>query len=113
MTTAKIRFIVNKLLEKGGVINKVASRYVEAGYRVRIGFSREIDLYMVRRSERCGAKILWLKKTYSIEELNGFLEDCRKHGLKPIIILYGSGPHIDPESLSKLREDNVLVRRIR
>ena len=37
----------------------------------------------------------------------------KKLGLKPILILYGSGPHIDKDIIEEASRKGVLVKRIR
>jgi len=114
MTTARQRFLANLLEAKGGVYNRIASKYVNAGYHVRFdhGF-KDIDLIVYRSRERFGLKILYMKKVYGKTDLENFLNSCEKHGLKPVIILYGSGPRLDQEMLASLAEKKVRIRRVR
>ncbi len=112
MTTARQGFIVNKLLEKGGVVNKVAANYVKAGFSVKVNPSiKNVDLIATRGGERYCIKVLWEKKTYGEKQLTGFIESCTKIGYNPVIILYGSGPRLDPGFLDKHKD--IKVRRIR
>jgi len=114
MTTARQRFLANLLESKGGVYNRIASRYIRAGYRVRFdhGF-KDIDLVISRSRESYGLKILYMKKIYVKTDLENFFNNCEKHGLKPVIILYGSGPRLDQETLASLAEKKVKIRRVR
>lgn len=111
MTTAHQGFIINKLLEKGGVLNKVAANYVKAGFNVRVkpGIN-DVDLIAIKRNEYYCIKVLWKKKIFNEQELSSFIENCDKIKCRPVIILYGSGPKIDPGFLGKYK---VKIRRIR
>ncbi|MET1160835.1 MAG: restriction endonuclease [Thermoprotei archaeon] len=117
MVTARERFIVNRLLEKGGVVNKVATRYVAAGFNVRVKPNiNDIDIIAIRNTkmgERYGIKVLHEKREYGVEVVNRVLETCKQHSLKPVLILYGSGPRLSEEALNRAREEGVIVKRIR
>jgi len=113
LVTARQGFIVNKLLRKGGVINKVAAHYVKAGFSVRIkpDQSSRIDFTAVKRSEKYCIKVLWEDKLDE-ENLARFIEACRDIKYTPVLILYGSAPKISQEILSKYINE-VKIRRIR
>jgi hypothetical protein len=113
VTTAREAFIANKLIEKGGVVNKVAANYVRAGFNVRINPGiGDMDIIAIRsRDEKYCMKVLWEKRVYGEEHLTGFIEACKKNSCKPVIILYGSGPSIDEGFLKK--NNDIKVRRIR
>ncbi|OYT40460.1 MAG: hypothetical protein B6U89_02065 [Desulfurococcales archaeon ex4484_58] len=114
MTTARQKFLINKFLEKKSVKYKVASRYVAAGFNVRIRSNGNgVHIIAVKNREKYGIHVLYEKKSYDLDSLNSFLEECKKLGLKPVIILYGSGPKLDQEVLSRIEEENIIVRRIR
>jgi len=112
MTTYKQGFIVNKLLEKGGVVNKVATAYVKAGFNIRLKPDLpSVDLIAIRGSEKYCIKVLHEKKTYDENALKDFLSSCREAGYTPVVVLYGSGPKIAQDFLDKNK--NVKIRRFR
>jgi len=114
LTTAKNRLITNILLRKGGVVNKVASRYVMAGFQVRVNPEIPgLDLIATKSGEAYGVRVIWEKKRYEGQVIEELLNASKKLGLKPILILYGSGPHIDKDIIEEASRKGVLVKRIR
>lgn len=114
MTTARRMFIINKLLKKKNIVGKVAARYVAAGFSVTVNPPlKGVDFTATKHSVRYAGIILWQKKKYGEEVVVKAKEIAEKYKVKPIVILYGSGPVVDKEVILKAREEGIIVKRIR
>lgn len=113
LTSAKQKFIINKLLKKGGVLNKVASRYIESGFKVRIQPSIDkIDIIACKGGEKYGLKVFYQKKVITKKDIEDFLKKCIENSLKPVIVIYGNGPVLSQELLKEETRE-FLIKRIR
>ncbi len=114
MTTAKRRFVINKLLSKKNVISKAATRYVAAGFSVTVNPPlKGVDFIAIKKNIKYAGIVLWKKKKYSEEVISKAKEIASKYNVKPVILLYGSGPRIDKEIVLKAKEEGIIIRRIR
>ncbi len=114
MTTARQIFVSKKLMAKYGVKGRVASRYVRAGYSVTINPPLEgVDFTASKHGVRYAGIILWEKKTYGVEVVEKAHGIGEKYRVKPVIILYGSGPRLSEDTLAAAREKGIIIRRIR
>ncbi len=116
MVTAKAKFISKKLAQKYGVIGKVASRYVAAGYSVNILSEQSnsfFDIIAIKSGEKYAIKVFTNAKEIGYEELKKIVDEATKIGAKPIAVLYGSGPRISEDALSKLDELHIKIKRVR
>jgi hypothetical protein len=114
MATARQMFVINKLSRKLGVKGRVASRYVEAGYSVRVDPPLEgVDFTASKKGVRLAGIIITGRKTVDADTIENAKKIGEEYRVKPVIILYGSGPSITPEALRKAREYGVSLRRIR
>lgn len=113
MVTARQAHVIKRLIERNGILGKVAARYIEAGFRVRINPGIEaLDMVAVKEGLKLGIKVLVCSKINN-ELLEKFKLSCEKHGFKPVIILYGSAPRLSKEDLDKLLEKGIVVKRVR
>lgn len=114
MTSAKRLFLMRKLREKYSVKGRVASRYIAAGFSVTINPPLTgVDFTATKHGFRYAGIILWEKKTYNTDVVEKAHSIGEKYRVKPLIILYGSGPRITREAVEKARELGVIIRRIR
>lgn len=112
LTSAKQKFVINKLLEKGGVLNKVATKYIESGFKVKVSPKFEnIDIVAHRGDIKYGLKVFYEKKIINKNDLENFIKKCSELGYKPIVVLYGNGPRLSQELLGETRD--FIVKRIR
>lgn len=116
MVTAKARFISKLLRRKYGVIGIVASRYVSAGYGVKFNIrSGEIlfDIIALKGNEKLALKVFSWNIVLKTEDINRIINAAKSIGAKPVVILYGKGPKLSDELISKLDELEIGIRRIR
>jgi protein involved in ribonucleotide reduction len=114
MTGAKQIFLMRKLSSKYGVSGRVAARYVAAGYSVTVNPPlKDVDFVASKHGVRFAGIILSGKKLYGVEIVEKAREIGEKYRVKPLLILYGTGPRITVEALEKAREYGVIIRRIR
>ncbi len=114
MTSARQIFLMKRLIRKYRVKGRVASRYIAAGYSVTINPPLEgVDFTASKHGVRFAGIILSDKKMYDVDIVEKAHEISEKYRVKPILILYGSGPRLSPKALEKAREYGVIVRRVR
>ncbi|WP_244372467.1 hypothetical protein [Staphylothermus marinus] len=114
MTTARRMFVINKLLRKKNVVGKVAARYVAAGFNVTVNPPlKGVYFTASKHGVRYAGIVLWQKKKVGEEIIGKAKEIADKYKVKPIIILYGSGPIIDKDIVAKAREAGIIIKRIR
>ncbi len=105
---------MRKLTKRFGIKGRVAARYVAAGYSVTVNPPLEgVDFTASKHGVRYAGIIFWEKKSIGPEIIEKAHAIGEKYRVKPVIVLYGSGPKITAEALDKARELGVLVRRIR
>lgn len=113
MATARQTRVIKRLVKNNGVLGRVAARYIEAGFRVKLDPGIEgLDIVAVKEGVKLGVKVLTNPKLVegSVEKLKS---SCEKHGFKPVLVLYGSVPKLNKEVLDKLVENGVIVKRVR
>ncbi len=115
MVTAKAKFISRRLREKYGVVGKVAERYISAGYSVTFNVKCNDVLFdfIAKKGEKIGVKIYNGKIKVGLEDIEKISRAAEKLGVKPVIVLYGSGPSVSEEALDKADELNISIKRIR
>jgi hypothetical protein len=116
LVTAREAFEAKKLAQKYGVIGKVAGLYRTAGYKIEsINVNEDADLNFlaVKRGEKLGVKV-FTKSTYvPVEIVEKLKKACEELKSRPILILYGSGPKLKDEIITKAKELGVSIRRVR
>ncbi len=116
MSLARIVFLKKKLAEKYGVEGKVAGRYIEAGYSVRMKPRTrhgELSFLAYKGSQKLAVDIIYTKKEVSTEELENLRKKAELLKAKPILVLYGTAPRIKPELREKIEELGISIRRVR
>ncbi len=114
MTTAREAFEAKKLASKYGVVGKVAARYREAGYQVRVESvdpEAPIHFRAWRKGEKLAVKVYWASGRVPVEVVDKLAEAAG--GAKPVLVLYGAGPKSHGELVDKAREKGVSIRRVR
>ena len=116
MTLADIVFTARKLAEKYGVEGKVAGRYVEAGYSVRMRFKTSagvLSFVAKKESTVLAVDVVSGAVKVSAEDVRRLAEKAKSINARPVLILYGAGPVLTDEAKSAAKELGVSVRRIR
>ncbi len=115
MTTARQRFVAKRLVRKYGVVGRIASLYIYAGYSV--AFNKRVGDTVFDVIARGHGNVFAIKivrggivEPQLVEALK---RDSEKIGAKPIIVLYGAAPRVAPEAIEKAREAGVLLKRVR
>ncbi len=114
MTGARQIFLMKKLTKKYSIKGKVVSHYIAAGYSVTVNPPlKDVDFTASKHGVKYAGIILSNKKIYGVEMVEKAKEIGEKYKVKPVLILYGSGPKLSSEALSKAREYGVIIKRIR
>ncbi|MCE4627918.1 MAG: hypothetical protein F7C34_02050 [Desulfurococcales archaeon] len=113
MTTAREAFEAKKLAQKYGIIGKVAARYREAGYDVKVENTSPDAPYHFTASKK-GEKLLVKVYGRSGEVPASEVEALASAGqAKKVLVLYGAGPKVSSALLEKAKELGVSIRRVR
>lgn len=106
--TWNIIYQSNRLVEKYGVLGKVASRYVLAGYSVRI----QGNIILASR----GSNNLVIAVATNDKEVKDLvskvLSESKKLNRKPLIVLYGRNKWRN-DTVSLIREHGISYRMVR
>lgn len=113
MTTAREAFEAKMLARKYGVPGKAAGRYRMAGYRVEMTPGGKADFIARRRGEALAVKVYERSGEVPVAVLEELASYSAGAGLKPVLVLYGSGPRLSAEARDKARELGVSVKRVR
>lgn len=116
MTLAEIVFQQKKLEQKYGVEGKVAGRYVEAGFHVRMHVNTKhgrVSFVAIKGGEKFAVDVISGKKVVKKEELEAIKKKAESLGAKPILVLYGSGVVLGDDAKEFIKEGSVTVKRIR
>ena len=116
MVTAKEAFDAKKLAQKYGVVGKVAGLYRTAGYKIDILDTKEeanVNFIASKRGEKLGVKV-FMKSTYVPQDILEKLKSvAEEKGFKPILVLYGAGPKLKDDVISRAKELGISIRRVR
>ncbi len=116
MSLARIVFLKKKLAEKYGVEGKVAGRYIEAGYSVRMKPRTrhgELSFIAYKGSQRLAVDVVYLERGVKLEDLENLKKKAELLQAKPVLVLYGSLPRISQELREKIEELGISMKRIR
>ncbi len=113
MTTAREAFEAKKLAQKYGVIGKVAARYRQAGYQVKV---ESIDPSAKRHfvATRKGEKLVVRVYSRSGTVPESVVEELASSGDgKKVLVLYGAGPKTSQALIDKAKQLGVGIKRVR
>ena len=116
MTLAEIVFQQKKLEQKYGVEGKVAGRYVEAGFHVRMHVATKhgtVSFVAIKGKEKFAVDVVNGKKVLGKADLDSLKKKAESLSAKPVLVLYGSGPRLDDEAKNYAKENSIEVKRIR
>ena len=116
MSLARIVFTSRKLAEKYGVEGKVAGKYVEAGYSVRMRFETAagtVSFVAKKESTILAVDVIDGTITVTAEHVKKLAEKAKSINAKPVLVLYGSGPRLTDEAKKTASELGVTIRRVR
>jgi len=113
LTTARQRFISSRLIDRDGLLGRVGARYVKAGFNVKLkpDHVKNVDLIAIKGSEKYCIKVVTGNKILNENDIVEFINTCRKINYKPVIILYGPNPRVEPSVKEKYSD--LIVKRIR
>jgi hypothetical protein len=115
MVTAREAFEAKKLASKYGIPGKVAARYRMAGYTIEmLSADPDADAHFkaIKRREALLVRVYWSSTRVS-EDVLKRLAEAAKEGSKAVLVLYGAGPRITEDFLSKAKELGITVKRVR
>lgn len=116
MSLAKIRFVQKALIEKYGNVGIVASRYLEAGFSVRVNHSTRlgpIHIIAGGNGMRLAIEVFSEPREVPRDVIEKLVEKAKLVRAKPILVLYGNGPKLSDELFKFCKERGVKIRRIR
>ncbi len=116
MTLAEIVFTSKKLAEKYGVEGRVAARYVEAGYSVRMRFPTPkgtVSFVAKKESQVLAVDVISGSRRVTGNDVRSIAEKARAINAKPVLALYGAGPKLDEDAKKLAAELGVSLRRFR
>ena len=116
MTTSREAFEAKKLAQKYGIIGRVAGRYVTAGYDVDVvttDSSAPYHFTAVKRGEKLAVRVYEKSGHVPVDIIDLLADKAKTEGYRPVLILYGAGPRITEEIISRARESGVTIRRVR
>ncbi len=112
----RIRMLQRILREKYGIVGEVASRYLEAGARVRLFHPTRygpIHVLVYKDNSRYVIEVFSEPKEVPKEVVEKLIEKAKLVKAKPILILYGDGPKMSDDLYKFCIENRVKIRRIR
>ncbi|MEM3926817.1 MAG: hypothetical protein QXU13_04465 [Desulfurococcaceae archaeon] len=116
MTTPRLAYLAKILEDRYGVIGKVASRYVKAGYSVELNHpTRHGAIEILARGNKgevLAIEVVDSKKDLSISSVEKFLEKSKLIRAKPILVIYG-GVELPEDVYKFCKEKGVRIRRFR
>lgn len=109
MTTSRAVHKSKILQKKFGIIGKVASKYILAGFHVNIVPRKGLSFIAVRGNERFG--ILVINSLKEIEnKVKQIISETEKLNLKPILVIYGNYGPLNKDLKKKIEELGVKIK---
>jgi len=113
MVTPRQAYLASKLVEKYGVIGRVASRYLTAGYSVRILHpTRYGPVHVVALKHGTTLAIDIATGSVSVEIAKNILEKSKLLRAKPILVIYGRSVVVPEDVKTFCDENGIKLRRI-
>lgn len=117
MTTARIRHLQKILIEKYGVIGRVASRYLGAGYSLELMHpTRYGPIHIIARGgggQIFAIEVISKPDDTNLETVKSFLEKAKLVRAKPILVLYSDGIKLPEEVYKFCIENGIKVKRVK
>jgi predicted RecB family endonuclease len=116
VTLAEIAFQQKKLERRYGVEGRVAGKYVEAGFHVRMHVQTrhgKVSFVAIKGSEKYAVDVIVEKRTINKTDVETLVSKAKSLGARPVLVLYGAGPKLSEEALATVKESGVVVKRIR
>ncbi len=116
MSLAHIVFMSKKLRKKFGVEGIVASRYLEAGYSVLVGFNTpEGRLSVLAKKEGTVYAIDVIHESRKVvaSDVEAVYKKAKSLNAKPILVIYGRGPKLTDEAKAKAKELGVEIKFVK
>ena len=115
MSLAKIRHLSTILSRRYGVVGRVASKYVEAGFRVSFLSSerRDIaDFIAYKGRNRFVVKVVYSSRL-SEDTIKKLAAGAKRYSAKPVLALYGRVKPLS-DAIRRIAEENgVVLKRVR
>lgn len=113
MATARQRYLTNRLVEKYGVIGRVASRYICAGYSVKLlHLTRHGPVHIVAKKHGSVLAIDVVTGNPSINTAKNLLEKSKLLKAHPILVIYGGEFTVPREVLLFCEENGIRLKRV-
>ncbi|RLG75654.1 MAG: hypothetical protein DRO23_03210 [Thermoprotei archaeon] len=107
--------LINKAVSKAGIKGKIAALYIMSGHSVSFNVKVKdgvIDFVAKKKGDIFAVDVYLKNKPVSAREVEDIARKASQINAKPVLLIYGSAK-ISEEALSKLRELNVKIKRVR
>lgn len=116
MVSSKIKHLQKIYEEKYGVMGKVASRYLNAGYSVTFNHPTRYGLIPVvvyGKGLRIAIEVIEKSGYIDINIVKNLIEKAKLLKAKPMLILCSDGPRLSDEIRKLCKDNGVKIRRIK
>jgi len=107
--------LISKAVSKAGIKGKIAALYIMSGHSVSFNIKVKdgvIDFVAKKKGNIFAVDVYLKNKPISAREVEDIARKASQINAKPVLLIYGSAK-ISEEALSKLRELNVKIKRVR
>jgi hypothetical protein len=113
VATARQRYTASRLAEKYGVVGRVASRYIYAGYSVRLLHpTRHGSVHIIAKKYGSVLAIDVVTDNPSVDVAKSLLEKSKLLRARPVLVLYGNKLPAPQELVSFCEENNIKLKRV-
>lgn len=114
MPTARQVYLSRLFEKRKGIVGKVASRYLQAGFSIEFDHpTRYGPVQIIAR--RGGEKLVievYDRGKVELDVIKLFHEKVKILKGKPVIVLYGAGVDLSEEAKNYCKDNNIRVKRI-
>ena len=114
MATSREIYEAKMLERKYGVVGRVAGRYRTAGYTVEVrdpGEDAPYNFVALKKREKIVVKVFSRQGVVPADVIDSLRESAGS--AKKVLVLYGSGPKVTAELVTRARELGVSIKRVR
>ena len=106
---------VKRLSQREGILGKIASLYIAAGYGVKFRYKTSrgtIDLLAIKGNTKLAINVITSSKELNTDVIRKVFEVAEDIGGKPILIIYGR-TRVSEDIVKEAKKLNVKVKRVR
>ncbi|OYT56612.1 MAG: hypothetical protein B6U76_03055 [Desulfurococcales archaeon ex4484_217_2] len=107
--------LISKAVSKVGVKGKIAALYIMSGHSVSFNVKVKdgiIDFVAKKKGDVLAVDVYLKNKPVSAKEVENIARKAFQINAKPVLLIYGSAK-ISEEALSRSKELNVKIKRVR